>query len=41
MRLEKFRADFVADFRDIGIGLEPGDFERELPRQGLAIGMKA
>ena len=39
--MQQFGADFVADFGDVGIGSEAGDFEDQLARQGVAVGVQA
>ena len=41
MRPQQFGADFVADFRDVGIRFELGDFENQFARQGIAVGVQA
>src|SRR6266852_5717771 len=41
MRLQQFRADFISDFGDVGVGLEFGDFENQLARKRIAVGVQA
>src|SRR5882724_1090431 len=41
VRLQEFGADFVADFGDVGVGLELGDFEGEFAGEGVAVGVEA
>ena len=38
---EQLGADFIADFRDVGVGGESGDFEDQFARQRITIGMEA
>jgi hypothetical protein len=41
MRLQKFRADFVADFRDVSFRFELGDFENKFAGERIAIRVQA
>src|ERR1700732_2228709 len=41
MRHQKFGADFVADFSDVGIGGEPGGYKDELAGERIAVGVEA
>ena len=40
VRLQKLGADFVADFGDVGIGFQLGDFENELAGERVTIGVQ-
>ena len=39
--LQKLRADFVADFGDIGVRLELGNFKNQFARERIAVGVQA
>src|SRR6266852_6430160 len=41
MRFQELGADLVADFSDIGVRLQPGDFENEFAREGIPVGVKS
>src|ERR1700751_5983664 len=41
MRLKEFGADFVADFSDVSVWLEMGDFEGEFAGEGVAVGVES
>jgi hypothetical protein len=41
MWLDEFGANFVADFGDVGVGFQFGDFEGEFPGEGVAVGVQA
>src|SRR5262249_7119346 len=40
MRLQEFRADFIADVSDVSFRLKFGDFENEFARKGVAVGVQ-
>ena len=41
VRHQQFGADLVADFGDVGVRREPGDFKDQLAGQRIAVGVQA